>query len=274
VVETFSSKKLTYEKDKLPALSGIAELFSRGRDVDYLAGIFIGSAASVGAQLTTWGTVPWNDENKRPVKWRAPSWSPLSVDGKIGFNGIDGSARGRPTKEYSTLGWEGLGWGTTPLTKDAPFGEIVDGYIHMRARLLGLAIDKPLDDTQRIYAAHLLPSDNEAPLNCPEEQWRITLDAAILDATTGVTTISSCYGNLPLTQRLWCLLMWSTEESIDRTPWYKPGYRYIDLIWGLAVARLDEGRYHLVGYVTGRGQEGDHLTERMKEVPFEDFTFA
>jgi hypothetical protein len=273
VVETFSSKKITYEKDRLPALSSVAELFACGRDVDYLAGVFVGSASSAAAQLMTWATVPWNAENKRPTNWRAPSWSPLSVEGKIGFNGLDGSVRGLPTREYSTLGWEGLNWGTTALSNNAPFGEIVDGYIRMRARLLDVSIVKNLDDTKRIYEAHHSPSNHQDRADSIEKGWRITLDAIDVDLTTGVASISSCYGTLPLTQHLSCLLMWYTEESLDRIAHYEPGYRYIDLIWGLAVAKLEDGRYHRVGYVTGRGREGESLAERMKEVPFVEFTF-
>jgi hypothetical protein len=273
VVETFSTKKITNEKDKLPALSSVAELFACGRNVDYLAGIFIGSAASGGAQLMTWGTLSWNAENKRPKNWRAPSWSPLSVEGKIGFNDLNGSSSGQLTKEYNTLGWEGLDWGTTALSNDVPFGEVVDGYIRMRARLLDISIVKNLDDTKRIYEAHCSFSDHRGSGDSIENGWRIMLDATDVDLRTGVASISSCYGNLPLTQHLSCLLMWHTEMSLDRTASYEPGYRYIDFIWGLAVAKLEDGRYHRVGVVTSRGREGESLTERMKEVPLVEFTF-
>ncbi|KAH6618240.1 heterokaryon incompatibility protein-domain-containing protein [Chaetomium sp. MPI-SDFR-AT-0129] len=76
IVRCYSDAALTFETDRLPALSGIA---TRQRDVtgdDYLAGMW---QRELVLQLP-WGVRYPRNRRKRPVNWRAPSWSWISID--------------------------------------------------------------------------------------------------------------------------------------------------------------------------------------------------
>ncbi|RMJ13933.1 hypothetical protein CDV36_006428 [Fusarium kuroshium] len=80
-VENFSHCHLTMERDKLPAIAGVAAVVELPND-QYLAGLWRGGLAS---QLI------WRRSEKRltnyepPVDYRAPSWSWASVNGPIEF---------------------------------------------------------------------------------------------------------------------------------------------------------------------------------------------
>ena len=76
--ELYSYRKLTFESDKLPALSGLASHFSERHGQDYYAGIFSGSIA----EALLWA--PYSPGClSRPAKYIAPSWSWTSLMGRI-----------------------------------------------------------------------------------------------------------------------------------------------------------------------------------------------
>ncbi|KAK5659928.1 hypothetical protein OQA88_13392 [Cercophora sp. LCS_1] len=78
VVETFSVLDLTYPRDKLPAISGIAKkaLLYRPPGDTYLAGLW---------ESTLLSDMSWTVQaaKREPHEWRAPSWSWASVDGHV-----------------------------------------------------------------------------------------------------------------------------------------------------------------------------------------------
>jgi len=80
IVRLYSAANLTFTKDKLPALSGVARLAYDETGDQYLAGLWKGQ---IEEQLcwNRWRTkAAW-----RPTPWRAPSWSWTSVDGKVSW---------------------------------------------------------------------------------------------------------------------------------------------------------------------------------------------
>jgi len=74
----YSERSLTFEGDRLPALSGIAHFLADRHGQEYYAGIFSGSIA----KGLLWA--PWK-ELARPTKanYTAPSWSWLAGIGRI-----------------------------------------------------------------------------------------------------------------------------------------------------------------------------------------------
>lgn len=76
--ELYSYRKLTFESDKLPALSGLASYFGERHGQEYYAGIFSGSIAE---------TLLWAPYRpgclSRSAKYIAPSWSWTSLIGPI-----------------------------------------------------------------------------------------------------------------------------------------------------------------------------------------------
>ncbi len=82
IVEKFSSSSLTFDKDKLVALSGLAKIFRDSTGYRYLAGIFDCREKFV-HQLSWYGG--WLNPAKRPKDFRAPTWSWASVNLGVSF---------------------------------------------------------------------------------------------------------------------------------------------------------------------------------------------
>ncbi|KAF4625468.1 hypothetical protein G7Y89_g12697 [Cudoniella acicularis] len=78
VVYVYSKLKLTFGKDKLPALSGVAKLVNRQLKDVYLAGLWRSNLAK---QLC-WSK-PNGHQTPKPLQWRAPSWSWAATDGRV-----------------------------------------------------------------------------------------------------------------------------------------------------------------------------------------------
>ncbi|KAI1733869.1 HET-domain-containing protein [Xylaria scruposa] len=79
LVEMYSMRKLTQSDDKLPALSGLAAYFSRQRSVksnQYIAGLWSDDII----RGLCWQCEP---RGIRPTKYRAPTWSWTSLDGRV-----------------------------------------------------------------------------------------------------------------------------------------------------------------------------------------------
>lgn len=77
-VEDYSNRQLTFESDKLPALSGLASYFRERHGQEYYAGIFSGSIA----EGLLWApSLPGC--LSRPANYIAPSWSLASLIGPI-----------------------------------------------------------------------------------------------------------------------------------------------------------------------------------------------
>ncbi|KAG4432488.1 hypothetical protein IFR05_012028 [Cadophora sp. M221] len=86
IVRRYSSRNLTKESDKLPALSGLAHEYCARWGDDYLAGLW---------RKDLCRDLLWRrneryalPEPRRPGEYRAPSWSWASLDGKIEFVGL------------------------------------------------------------------------------------------------------------------------------------------------------------------------------------------
>ncbi|KAH8749685.1 heterokaryon incompatibility protein-domain-containing protein, partial [Hyaloscypha sp. PMI_1271] len=76
LAERYSQRNLTYESDKLPALSGLATYFSELHKQRYYAGIFSGAVAE---------TLLWSPTTlgglEKPERYVAPSWSWVRPNG-------------------------------------------------------------------------------------------------------------------------------------------------------------------------------------------------
>ncbi len=83
LVEGYSLLQLTYEEDKLVALSGIASQVQSYRDPDdeYLAGLW--------RKSLPFSLLWYSRDSFRPQKYCAPSWPWTSVEGKIKHSGED-----------------------------------------------------------------------------------------------------------------------------------------------------------------------------------------
>jgi hypothetical protein len=117
VVHLYTSAHLTFARDKLPALSGIARRIHSQKGGQYLAGLW--RDERIEAQLC------WRVEEPRtrPLTWRAPSWSWASVDGPISYKTTQ---EGICDDSYAHV----VDASVTPLAGDV-FGELSAGTLHM-----------------------------------------------------------------------------------------------------------------------------------------------
>lgn len=82
IVADYSSRVITYEEDKLPALAGLAIEYGKASGKTYLAGLW--KESLLDDLLWRQGKFEYsNEEPLTPAKYRAPSWSWASVDGII-----------------------------------------------------------------------------------------------------------------------------------------------------------------------------------------------
>jgi hypothetical protein len=114
----YSYRELTFPEDKLPAISGMANKIGKKVKSEYLAGLWRENFV----YDLFWETV---DIGIKPQKYRAPSWSWASLDGKIIWP-LQHDARIR-WNLYTTI----LDAKTTLLGVDT-YGGVKDGYLKVR----------------------------------------------------------------------------------------------------------------------------------------------
>ncbi|KAK1752790.1 heterokaryon incompatibility protein-domain-containing protein [Echria macrotheca] len=152
IVRDYSRLSLTFQNDKLPALSGIATKVARhhrerlGR---YVAGCWIG---------TLFEDLCWyhdsSDRVPRPSAWRAPTWSWISVDTPVQRVGAE-SLYNYVLSKAAVVDVE------CSLAGPDEFGELLSARLQLDARMFeGTLVYKvdPEGDTKnpcRIYTAHL-----------------------------------------------------------------------------------------------------------------------
>ncbi|RMX85984.1 hypothetical protein D0869_03412 [Hortaea werneckii] len=117
VVRLFTKADLTYARDKLPALSGIARHVHSQKGGQYLAGLW--RDERIEAQLC-WRV---DEPRLRPTMWRAPSWSWASVDGPVSYAPTQS---GICEDEYAHV----VDARVTPLAGDV-FSELTGGVLHI-----------------------------------------------------------------------------------------------------------------------------------------------
>ncbi|KAF2786793.1 HET-domain-containing protein [Melanomma pulvis-pyrius CBS 109.77] len=124
IVKTYSETSLTFSSDKLPALSGVAKFFQNGPRNTYLAGIW---KAHLPHGLA-WYRPYQTQETRlpRPEKYRAPTWSWMSMDSPITIASYSASPILRILDAQ-----------TSPCTVD-PTGPVSGGFLVVEGPLIPL----------------------------------------------------------------------------------------------------------------------------------------
>jgi hypothetical protein len=134
IVQLYSICNLTYSKDKLVALSGLArEIYNQNQENRYLAGLW---RHGMEIQLC------WKNRYRtsRPSRQRAPTWSWASVDGTISY-GLP-----HPGRLYIKIL-------DVDISSHDPFGEVPDGRLSLSCDLL---IRGTFNETERFYGSEIL----------------------------------------------------------------------------------------------------------------------
>ncbi|SPO03726.1 uncharacterized protein DNG_06409 [Cephalotrichum gorgonifer] len=80
MVQMYTARNITKDKDRLPALSGLAKAFSRVYAGQYLAGIWLDDIV----RGLLWYRAT-SEPGRRPSEYRAPTWSWASLEGEVTF---------------------------------------------------------------------------------------------------------------------------------------------------------------------------------------------
>ncbi|KAK3334989.1 HET-domain-containing protein [Neurospora tetraspora] len=190
LVERYSRCNLTYTSDKLPALSGLAQIFSivRGPDFSldknsYLAGIWRPhlpyalcwySYYGIGGKLRNYdGKL----RNYRPHPYRAPSWSWASVEGSVAA----GKLSGKPVCCVVDV---------KVLHEDERYkaGTVKGGILNLRSRVIGPFTYKPSSTTADLTTSPSLDSRVREAIDALRMPWFIKWDER--DGVSGKDFIS------------------------------------------------------------------------------------
>lgn len=144
LAEDFSSRFLSHETDKLPSLSGLASKFAKFFGPGpYRAGIWyahLPSALLWKTELESESSPHSAFQPRRPISYRAPSWSWASVDSLVSYesqrlnNG--GGPRPEETVESYDYGLLEIVDSYIQLCGADKFGAISAGWLHLRGCIL------------------------------------------------------------------------------------------------------------------------------------------
>ncbi|KAK5652946.1 hypothetical protein OQA88_9425 [Cercophora sp. LCS_1] len=153
LVEKYTARKLTNEKDKLPAISGLARRMAERIGDVYHAGLWKRDLlAGLAWRMFAYEPVHWCGDPKhdaeiaartpperdtalRPKVWRAPSWSWAAVDGRMEFQTLDADKMVAEVVDCQTTvaGGDGFGMVKEGFIKiTGPLFEVVEGVLKTR----------------------------------------------------------------------------------------------------------------------------------------------
>lgn len=81
IVRDFTSRQITKEKDRLPALAGLAEWFQADSGGVYVAGLWLEALPKV----LIWTRSSYKHPMKNPTTYRAPTWSWAALEGEVDY---------------------------------------------------------------------------------------------------------------------------------------------------------------------------------------------
>ncbi|VUC31904.1 unnamed protein product [Clonostachys rosea] len=140
MIRQFSMRKLTYGKDKLPAVAGVAAELLNENMGSYLAGLW---QHNLRRDLAWWvPAVALNsspDVTRRAASYRAPSWSWASIDGELRTTtiyrvGEETTLRGLTRRAHESE-CQIVKCETIPLSSLNPLGEVESGLLILRGRM-------------------------------------------------------------------------------------------------------------------------------------------
>jgi len=151
LVFQYTARSLTYQSDRLPALSGLAKRFGRYEMGRYYAGLW----ETKFAEQLLWGVVdhgPWSNRDKDYV---APTWSWASVKERVylGSTLSDRNKVGLQSPSYDLIG-EVVSVEAMPLGLDGT-GAVEDGVLTIRGMTVNATIEwemrvSPGTDNERL----------------------------------------------------------------------------------------------------------------------------
>lgn len=139
LVTNYSKMHLTFDQDKLPAISGIAKIYQNRNLGTYMAGLWR-DYLHVELLWHVWGF----RAARRPSDYRAPSWSWVSVEGSIEYD-FGGAL---PRNPISTICHVDVLDINCSLKGNDSTGQVTAGYIRLRGKLVQTSCEQPFESKQ------------------------------------------------------------------------------------------------------------------------------
>jgi Heterokaryon incompatibility protein (HET) len=146
IINHYSAGKVTFQRDKLIALSGISRLFSARYNTQYLAGLWKEDLV----QQLVWHTL--ENPQPRPEYYQAPTWSWASINLTASLPSKIKDDKRYPLTPLITIEEAA----TVPI--DDPFGGISDGHLRITCTGWGVGRLSPKRDGRRIHDIYLRTS--------------------------------------------------------------------------------------------------------------------
>ena len=226
-VKEYTRRKLSEPDDMLPAIAGIVSQLQKLNQDDYLAGLWRSNLA----HELMWTSGRGAKSIPAP-KWRAPSWSWASVDNGISFGTIP---------EGSEVIAKILECSATLASKDAPFGQVINGQLQMTAPVK--QVEWPIVEKVWEEGASLQLSNDERTRNMELMAW-IMGQMNTQDRITGVTEGQQSRSEA------WLLQMFRRAGYVEKGVFVeKPSWS------GLVLEETESGSYRRIGVFFNRYEE-------------------
>jgi hypothetical protein len=163
IVEQYTERKLTVKDDRLIALAAVAEEYGNrdnremGESVQYLAGLWRPTIE----QMWMWRYTD-SSNNRRPKKYRAPTWSWASVDSPYSLKFLRFELGGIVDVE------------TTPLLASLPYGNAQSGFMRLQCNPGWFFLKRNMQDFRPYLTSR--KDDQTNPFK-KEKNCFVTLDA-------------------------------------------------------------------------------------------------
>jgi hypothetical protein len=133
MVKEFTWLQLSFEEDRLPAFSGLAQQYQQRLKSEYLAGLW---RENLVADLMWFaypnrGNEAQRYSTKKPKKWLAPSWSWASIEGPILFSKDYNIAKAQVGAENVTS-WIDIISADCPASSLDPMGTVAEGQLTIK----------------------------------------------------------------------------------------------------------------------------------------------
>jgi hypothetical protein len=209
MVAEYTKRNLSYADDKLPALSGLARVYSKRYGVDYVAGLW--------AQDLWIGLLWYSKENEplsRPQSYRAPSWSWASVDGPVDFFSINAGQVPTDTIDFE----DGEHW--IDLAGKDPYGRVKGGTLTLKGYIREARIRtiEEEDEYEGVRLTKQIVCDEISAIGSA------TLDTSMRDGPIWCLRVSSSYLNNGIKIHSALVLLLSPTENQDEWEFRREGF--------------------------------------------------
>lgn len=161
IVEDFTSRQISMEKDRLPALAGLAERFQAQTGYVYLAGLWLEALPRSLIWTRRYHYIPM----RRPLAYRAPTWSWAALEGEVFF----------PCDRFYEVSSSNVVGHHCQYNPPDSFATVTDGWIDIEGSMNGVRGWVMHDEDSWVSDIRLFTHDQLGDIQNPQ-YWIATLD--------------------------------------------------------------------------------------------------